>query len=130
MRRPQAGMGIVSAIFLILVVAVLTIAVLRTVRTSADSFSVELLGQRAFLTAESGAQLAVRELYPQAGVSSCAVARVWDLSDFGLPGCQATVACRSESVGGELFYTVESRGQCSDGAAVSAERVIKVRTRS
>ena len=50
------GMGLVSAIFLILVVTILVVAISRMVRTSSEAFAQEVLSHKAFLAAESGAQ--------------------------------------------------------------------------
>ena len=119
------GMGLVSAIFLILVVAVLVVAITRMVRFSGEAFAQETMSHRAFLAAESGAQLGLNRLFAPEGVGSCS-GWSWNLSSTGLNGCQATVACRSEAVGTTTYYTLESRGRCAVGGSI-AERQVLVR---
>ena len=119
----QEGLGLVSAIFLILVVSVLVLAIVRTVRTSAEIFTLDVVSHRAFLAAESGAQLGLNRLFPPTGSGTC-VDRVWLLDDVGLASCQASVACRSESVAGLSYYTLESDGRCDVGGVVAERRVL------
>ncbi len=119
------GMGLVSAIFLILVVAVLVVAITRMVRISGDAFAQEVLSHRAFLAAESGAQLGLNRLFAPAGGGSCAGWN-WDLSNTGLNFCQVNVSCASETVGALTYYTLRSNGRCAIGDDI-AERQILVR---
>jgi MSHA biogenesis protein MshP len=123
----QAGLGLVSAIFLIVVVAALVVAITGMVRSSAEVFAQEVVSYRAFLAAESGAQLGLNRLFAPAGAGACGNWN-WDLSDFGLPSCEASVACRAETVAGTNYYTLESDGRCDVGNFI-AERGILVRAR-
>ncbi|MCZ6640527.1 MAG: hypothetical protein O7G86_20505 [Gammaproteobacteria bacterium] len=126
-KRKDVGLGLVSAIFMIVVVSVLVMAIVRTVRTSADLFAQDVVSHRAFLAAESGAQLGLNRLFAPAGSGSC-TDQVWLLDDVGLPSCQASVACRSETVAGNNYYTLASDGRCDVGGVV-AERRVLVRAR-
>lgn len=128
-KRHQCGLGIVAAIFLIMVVAILATAIVRTVRTSADTRALEVLSQHAFLVAESGAQLGVRRVYPRTGAGVCAGQTV-TFTSLQYPYCDATVACAETVVQGRSFYAIESRGRCDDGGDFVAERVVEVRARS
>lgn len=119
------GMGLVSAIFLILVVAVLVVAITRMVRFSGEAFAQEVMSNRAFLAAESGVQLGLNRLFAPEGTGACSN-WTWDLTSAGLNYCQATVACRSEAVGTTNYYTLESSGRCAVGGSV-AERQVLVR---
>ena len=127
----QQGLGLVSAIFLIVVVAVIVAAITRMVRSSSEVFAQDVVSHRAFLAAETGSQLGLNRLFAPAGVGSCS-SWSWDLSAFGLaqqlgiPRCSATVSCRSELVGGESTFTLESAGRCDVGVHVS-ERSVLVR---
>lgn len=119
------GMGLVSAIFLILVVTILVVAISRMVRTSSDAFAQEVLSHRAFLAAESGAQLGLNRVFAPSGTGSCTT-QSWDLSNSGLNYCQVTVDCRSETVASTTYYTLQSNGRCEIGSRV-AERQVLVR---
>ncbi len=119
------GMGLVSAIFLILVVGLLVVAISRMVRTSGEAFARDTVDHRAFLAAESGSQLALNRVFAPAGAGSCTTWN-WDLSGFGLNACSASVDCRTEVVGGNTYFTLESDGRCDVGGVV-AERSVLVR---
>jgi len=121
----ERGIGLAAAVFLVLVVALLVVAIVRSVQTSGEAFARDVLSHRAFLAAESGVQLALNRLFPPLGSGACAD-RSYDLAGVGLPGCRALVACRSESVAAGTTYTLESAGRCDVGA-MAAERTILVR---
>jgi len=123
--RRQSGIGLAGAVFLVLVVALLVVAIVRSVQTSAAAFARDVVSHRAFLAAESGVQLSLNRLFPPLGGGACAE-RSYDLAGIGLPGCRALVACRSESVASGTTYTLESDGRCDVGGVV-AERSILVR---
>lgn len=114
-----------AAVFLIVVVAALVVAITRMVRTSEQAFAQDVVANRAFLAAESGAQIGLNRVFAPSGATSC-TSWTWDLSDVGLNDCQARVICRSELVSGSPLYTVESNGRCDAGDVV-AERQVLVR---
>ena len=121
----QQGLGLVSAIFLITVVAAIAVGVASLVRTSGESFAQDVLGLKAFLAAESGAQLGLNRLYAPVGAGVCAD-RVFDLNQPGLERCQANVTCRADTADGQIFYTLRSEGRCV-AANSAAERHVLVR---
>lgn len=122
-RRAEAGMGLVSAIFLIVVVTILVVAIARMVRTSADAFALDVVSHRAFLAAESGAQLGLNRVFAPDGAPAC-TGWTWALDNTGLSGCEASVVCRSETVGANTYYTLESGGRCDVGGMLAERRVL------
>lgn len=126
-RGRQRGIGLMAAIFLIVVVAALLVAITGLVRTSSDAFAQDTVSHRALLAAESGAQLGLNRVFAPAGTGACG-SWSWDMGTVGLPACRADVACRSEVVGGTPHYTIESDGRCDTGG-VAAERRILVRAK-
>ena len=122
-RPRQLGLGLISAIFLIVVVSVLVAAILRMVRTSGEAFAQDVVSQQAFLAAESGAQLGLNRIFAPQGVGACAD-WTWDLSLLGLPHCEARVACRVEIVQAVPHYTLESDGRCGTGQQIAERRVL------
>lgn len=122
MRR-QRGIGLMAAIFLIVVVAVLVVAIARMVRTSSEAFAQDVMTERAELAADSGAELALNRVFAPAGVPSCA-SWSFDLSVVGLPRCRANVACSSEMVSGNPLYTLESNGRCDAGGYIAERRLL------
>jgi MSHA biogenesis protein MshP len=116
-------MGLVSAIFLILVVGVLVVAILRMVRTSADAFALDVVNQRALLAAESGAELGLNRIFAPAGSGACGNWN-WDLGGTGLTACRAVVTCTTEVVAAVSYYTLESSGRCDLGGVVAERRLL------
>lgn len=119
----QRGIGLVAAIFLIVVVAGLVAAIARTVRTSGEAFARDVVSHRAFLAAESGAELALNRVFAPAGAGTCGNWS-WDLSVVGMPSCRAEVRCASQVVDGSPHYTVESDGRCDTGGVAAQHRVL------
>ena len=128
LKQPKriGGMGLVSAIALITLAAVLSIAIMRTVRTGSDSSTQALVSFRAFLAAESGAQLAANRLVAPLGVPTC-TNQSFDLADLGLPSCNAVVDCRSETVDSDILYTLQSTATCNpSGFSASHSLVVRL----
>ena len=125
--RKQRGMGLVGAIFIIVIVGILSVAMSQMVVMDSETQSYEILSLKAFLAAESGAQLGVNRILTPSGGGSCA-ARTFTYAEPSLKSCQAVVSCTPLTVSSETFYTVTSSGQCVAGAYV-AERTIQVRIR-
>ena len=116
-------MGLVSAIALITLAAVLSLAIMRSVRTGSDSSIQSLVSFRAFLAAESGAQLGANRLLAPAGSGSC-TSQVFALADLGLPSCTADVACRSDAVQGVTLYTLQSTATCTPEGFTAVHSVV------
>jgi MSHA biogenesis protein MshP len=104
-------------------VAFLVTAIVRMVRTSGEAFAQDVTNHRAFLAAESGAQLGLNRVFAPVGSGACGN-WVWDLTALGLPACQAIVTCRTEVVQAVPHYTVESDGRCDVGGYVAQRRVL------
>lgn len=117
------GIGLIGAVFVLVVIGLLAVALTRGVRTGAEQRGLENLATRAFLAAESGAQLGVREALPRSGSSVC-TSRSYALSSLGYRNCSATVSCNQINAGGESFFSVESRAHCTADNMLVAERVI------
>ena len=124
-RNRQNGIGLIAAIFLIVVVAALAVAITSLVRSNSNSFVRDVLAYKAFLAADSGAQLALNRIFAPVGTPSCAN-RVYTFTQTGLEGCQATVSCSALLVGGQQRYDVQSHGRCTTAVDI-AERRIDVR---
>ena len=128
-RRTQRGLGIGAAIFLIMIVALLSAAIVRTVRTGVESHVLEVMAHRAFLVAQSGAQLGVQQVLPPTGGPVCAV-RNFTFTSIDYDYCDAAVSCAQVSAQGRDLFTITSRGRCMDGTTTIAERVVEVQARS
>jgi MSHA biogenesis protein MshP len=117
----------VAAVFVVVVVASLSVVMSSMLQIDAATYSRELLSSRAFLAAESGAQFGINRIVPPAGGGSCAD-RLFTFPDTPLAMFTATVTCSDIVVDGTSFYTVASTGFCDAGDR-NATRVIEVRLR-
>ena len=125
----QSGLGLPSALFLILVMVLIVAAINQLNEMNALAYGREWLSMRAFYAAESGAQTAaVYVLNPAQALPICDAAFIsaLNLSASGLSGCNVSVACGLQTVAGDNFYTLTSTGVCGSGAD-QATRVIQVR---
>ncbi|TYC60367.1 hypothetical protein FMN52_05115 [Marinobacter sp. BW6] len=128
----QSGAGLPVALFVITVLALFVVVMAQLQQSSGEAISLQVQSQRAFFAAESGAQVAVREVLEGGACSSVTTPRTFSVS--GLSGCRAVLAC--ESVSAELngsapleeIFTLTSTGQCGTGID-RAERVVEVKVR-
>ena len=130
--RYQHGAGLPVAIFVITVLALIAVAMTQLQQSTGASISQQILSQRAFYAAESGAQVAVTEVL---GAGSCsAVTSNLNFSNGALSGCEATLTCQSVQgdidggPGDETVFTLTSDGVCGQGPE-QASRSVQVRVR-
>ena len=125
----QAGLGLPSALFLIIVMVLIVAAINQINELSAQAYGREWLSQRAFYAAESGAQLAaVYALNDSETSPVCNTTFINNLSfsAVGLSSCSVSVDCHSQSVSSETYITFTSTGQCGSGPDL-ATRIVQVR---
>lgn len=125
----QKGLGLPSALFLIVVMILIVTAINQLNEISAAAYGREWLSIRAFYAAESGAQIsAVRALNPAQSLGVCDSGFISNqsLTSSGLNGCQVSVVCSSQTVASETYLTFTSTGVCGNGVD-EANRVIQVR---
>ncbi|MCW8887345.1 MAG: hypothetical protein OQK12_19140 [Motiliproteus sp.] len=119
----QQGMGLVAAIFVITVMALVSVGISNLVLTGQQSYGHEILSTRAFLAAESGAQLAVHEVLPPSGSGSCSN-NTPALPAAGLSGCQVSTSCTQIGpIDGINYYNIESTGQCGADADLAVRKL-------
>lgn len=126
-KRGQQGLGLVGAVFVIVVVALLAVAMAKMLEADKLSQSYEVLGLKAFLAAESGAQLGVNRLLAPESAGAC-VNLNQSFTATSLRFCRAEISCGLMNSGGETFYTITSRGFCSAGDLL-ASRALEVRVK-
>ena len=127
----QSGAGLPVALFIITVLALLVIGMAQLQQASGESVSLPIQSQRAFYAAESGAQVAVRDVLESSDCS--ALTTPLSFSATGLNGCSAALSCESvtENIsgpGGNTVFSISSTGQCGSGPD-RAVRIIEVRVR-
>lgn len=128
----QSGIGLPAAIFIIVLLVVITAGINQLLDQNAQTYEEEINLTRAFFAAESGAGFAMNGIYPPeeypayAG-TTCTGTSVspitYNLAVDGVNNCTANVYCTLVPTAGSNFLTIESEGTCG---AVS--RKIQVRT--
>ncbi len=121
----QRGMGLIAAIFVITVMALLTVGLARLVVTGQQSYGYELLSARAFLAAESALQIQNYAVIPPGGGGTCSVSTaIASFAAEGLQGCEATVFCDAIGpISGVTYYSLEAEGRCGIGIDLAIRRI-------
>lgn len=127
----ETGAGLPVALFIITVLALLVVGMAQLQESSGQAVSLQIQSQRAFFAAESGAQVAVRDVLE--GGSCSAVNASLSFTVSALNGCSASVVCASiaadiKGPGGDTVFSIKSTGQCGSGLD-QAIRIVEVRTR-
>ncbi|MCK2149749.1 MULTISPECIES: hypothetical protein [Marinobacter] len=128
----QRGAGLPVALFVITVLALIVVSMAQQQESAGAAVGQQILSQRAFYAAESGAQVAVTEALD--GGSCGSVTGTVNYTQAALAGCNASLSCSSvqADIDGdstlERVYTLVSVGQCGSGTE-AASRTVEVRVR-
>jgi len=133
--KTQSGFLLPLAIFLLVGIAFLAIALNRLSGQTGTMTTIEGLSVQAFYAAESGAQIGMRRLFfnaadrtqTDANCLSMTVATSVNYTAPGLSLCSAVYRCTqtTDSSGTTSFYYINSVGQCGSGQLLG-EREIEV----
>lgn len=121
----QLGLGLPVALFIIVIMSLIAVAVSRLTDAGGQAFTQNLLSSRAFYAAESGAQLRTKSVL----VGPPCVCDADLTYNFNVPGlnlCNAETSCTSFVANGETYCTVVSIGSCDNSAT---ERTVEVRVK-
>lgn len=118
----QRGSILLMAIFAMVVLGGLGVA-LSKINTSQQHITArEILGARAWFAANSGSEWAMTQLFPLATnpaalpQTSCSATPVITVfTSKGLIGCSVSVRCEPQGVAPLLQYRIESTGRCGSG---------------
>ncbi len=132
-KKRQKGVGLPAALFIIVILALLAIAITELEQSTAAGVSINVQSSRAFYAAESALQAALVELFPvntgdptiPADPTACVTPSV-SFTTPGLAGCTGTVQCSIDVVDGESYFTLRSTGTCGSGGK-QAIRAVEVR---
>lgn len=125
LAKYETGLGLISAIFVIVIIALLVAAMSKVMTIGQGYRSQEALATRALLAAQTGAELHLSELlHPDNGKSCANTTRT--LTVDGLQDCNYQASCAVITISGQNFYTINSVGRCGSGVD-SATRTVKVR---
>jgi len=127
----QRGFSLPIAVFILTVLALIGTAMVLLMQSGQESTAAEVQSIRAFYSAESGAQEALRALFPLDGSAAVCADFSSAYSSNGLDGCAAEVTCTALTAGGQTYYLISSTGTCAFGPAANlARRSIEIMARS
>lgn len=125
LNSKQAGLGLPVALFIIIIMSLIAIAVNQLTASSSQAYSQNVLSARAFYAAESGAQLRSQSVLTTEPCACGGTENVtYNFTEPGLSQCKAETNCTSFIANGDTFCTIVSSGNCSNG---TSERTIEVR---
>lgn len=129
----QRGSALVIAVFIIVVMLGLVLALARLLTTSSQSVVYEVQGNRSLFAAQSALELALVQLFPlDSSTTSCAaISTSHTFSGAGLQGCSASLSCAAfadSSAGGTTLYRLSSTGSCSAGE-YDTRRTVQIEVR-
>ena len=144
-KNSAQGSALILALFIIVVLTFLGVALMRVLSTSSETIAQEVIGTRALMAANSGMQAHLQKLFPlnppSNSTSSCPADKTYNLPESGtdIPGlyhCKAITKCSvyfEDTVAGIDYYRLTSTGECGTGnieTAVLSSRTIQVEARS
>ena len=119
----QRGLGLISAIFVITVMALLASGVASLVANSANIHSWQMLSMRAQSAAASGLEIKLAALAEQPNCGIDSIQYPYDTA--GLYQCSAVVSCSSVKHQSKIYITLDSRGSCGVGLETAEKSVQK-----
>ena len=123
----QRGSMLVMALFVIIVMSLLGLAVIQILSTSNRSMVVEVYGSRALNAANSGAQYQLEKVF--SGADECTdTTTVYLLPDISaFHGCKVTVKCEKIEINqGDYNFThfrINSTATCTVGEVITERKI-------
>lgn len=100
-RASQRGSALVIGIFIITVMFLMAAALVNIVSDADEGVNLEVLATRAFAAANSGADVALAQLFPLSGavVGCSSVSASWTPPNVvGFHGCSVVLSCNQTTV--------------------------------
>ena len=122
----QKGSTLVIAIFIIIVMTLLGVALMKTLSTTAQSVAYEVLGTRAYQAGQTGLQWQLQRTFPITGSPQCsATATEITLTNTnGLTQCKFNVTCIENQYDGVNYYQITSLGECNDTTVITTREFV------
>lgn len=127
----QRGSTLVIALFVIVVMLVLIVALSRILQSQAQTVTYEVLGTRALFMAQSGIEKSLVELLPLNTSASCSAVsgQIATSSQAGLINCKAQISCTEKTVqiqgAPRVLFQLSSVGVCGN-SQTQASRTIEI----
>ena len=111
--KRQRGSSLIIAVFIIVVFAILSLSITRTISSSTDQNVNEILGTRSLLAADTATELTLSQLFPLNNASpACIAKQQLYFSTAGLENCNAVVSCQETTIGNQQYFEIVSTGVC------------------
>jgi len=133
-RKKQSGSALVIAIFVLVIMTLIGSALIRMQSSGAETVVYEVMGTRAYATAQTGLQWQLTQIFPlnTSGVTLCSTNIIEPVisATAGLENCEIAISCdHSISHDGVQYYTISSTGNCSV-AGIETSRTIEIEARN
>jgi MSHA biogenesis protein MshP len=112
-HKSQQGLGLISAIFVITLLALLAAGMAGITANAAKQHSQQILSIRAQSAAQSG--IAIQNVYLTKQDSCPKEAMDYTFNTQGLFDCKASVSCSVVGYQNQRFITLSSQGTCGSG---------------
>ena len=119
----QRGLGLISAIFVITVMALLAVGVASLVANSANIHSWKILSMRAQSAAQSGLQIKLAAIADSPDCTANSSEYIYNTA--ALYQCTAVVSCSSVKYQDKNYITLNSLGSCGVGLETAVKSVQK-----
>ena len=125
------GSALVLAVFIIVVISLRGATLVKILASSQQNVVYEVLGTRAYATAQSGIQWKLSQVFPlNAPAAACATQSTPSFNNVnGLKQCNVAVSCSDFVVDSIRYYTITATGKCQAGDTVTS-RTLEVDARS
>lgn len=124
----QRGLGLVTAIFVITVAALLVVGMASLLVSNQQSYAHALLSTRAQLAADSGLELGLQALRPVSGATVCEARSTPVLPDQSFASCRLTLHCQALQTATGQAFVISAKARCGSGADTTvslAQRVLR-----
>jgi MSHA biogenesis protein MshP len=119
----QTGLGLVSAIFVITVLALLAAGMAALVANSAKIHSQNILSVRAHNAAQSGLEITLSSMIANSRCEKTETEYQYDTQ--GLYQCSASITCQQVTHRTQDYFSVTSQGSCGSGIDTATKRIEK-----
>jgi MSHA biogenesis protein MshP len=128
----QKGSATMVAVIISLVLLSIGIALSNQISSNARQQSIEYYGARAYLSAQSGLEVAISRLVNNNNPNCSVIEAPVNIAADALSNCTVTLSCDVEtnvdepevSAGAIRVYLLESLSQCSAGQLSTSRRVL------
>lgn len=125
-RARQRGASLAIAVFIIVVLSVVGFLMVRVISAASSGVVAEVLGARAQFAAQSGAEIALTELFPHGqteAVGCGVVSATHQFTGDGLQTCEAEISCTELDATNFVQYRITSTGVCGSGSDVYSREI-------